>query len=99
MVRCSPARTQSKPPGQWWIRYSKRTTAFVLTGAELGGRKRLTRSSIPTEDGTTSKPRWLPHVECMGAGELPQRRGCDAFGWLRGMDLNHRPLGYERAER
>ena len=61
--RSSPVRTRSRPPGRWSTPSLRPTTAFALTSATVGGRKRLTRSSLQTAVGTTPDPRRHPDDE------------------------------------
>src|ERR1039458_6779996 len=56
MERSSPVKTRLKPLGRWSIQSLRTTTGLAPTGAAVGGRKRLTRSSRQTAFGTTPAP-------------------------------------------
>ena len=61
-------------------------TCLVFTIGPRGGKIRTTHLT------ETAHPL---HRRCTEKQELAQ---LVAFGWLRGVDLNHRPLGYEPNE-
>src|ERR1035438_8283900 len=60
MVHSSLVRMRWKPPGRWSTQSLRGTTRPAPTGAEVGGRKRLTRLSLRTAVGTTPYPRRHP---------------------------------------
>ena len=78
--RCSPARMRLRPPGRRSTPSLRHTTGFALTIAIVGGRKRLTQSSLQTAVGTIPVPRRAREHDVFSANQAVEDDDRDTSG-------------------